>query len=143
MLEDADIPFHVKNAGVQDLFGWGRIGTGYNVLTGPMILQVEEHAKERALSIVDYYIAKSDLAEETDPELKLLSNYNRLLNLSIILGIFFPGFGLFHLIKAVTLKRKNRSVLKGKFKIFISSGIAFLGIVLLIILVGKWTKSFF
>ncbi len=40
LLRSADIPFLVQGEGVQDLFGVGRIGSGFNVVTGPARLQV-------------------------------------------------------------------------------------------------------
>jgi len=39
LLEEADIPFFAKGEGVQDLFGYGRIGA-FNIVTGPIRLQV-------------------------------------------------------------------------------------------------------
>jgi len=47
ILDDAGIEYLVKNEGVEDLFGVGVLGTGYNILTGPIELQVlEENEKE-------------------------------------------------------------------------------------------------
>jgi hypothetical protein len=40
LLEDAEIPYSVKSEGVQDLFGIGRLGAGYNMITGPVEIQV-------------------------------------------------------------------------------------------------------
>ena len=40
LLQSADIPFLVQGEGVQDLFGVGRIGSGFNLVTGPARLQV-------------------------------------------------------------------------------------------------------
>lgn len=40
LFEDAGIPLLVKGEGVQDLFGMGRLGTGYNFITGPVQIQV-------------------------------------------------------------------------------------------------------
>ena len=40
LLEDADIPCFAKGEGVQDLFGWGRMGTGFSIIAGPIQLQV-------------------------------------------------------------------------------------------------------
>jgi len=42
LLEDAEIPFSVKSEGVQDLFGVGRLGAGYNMITGPVEIQVPQ-----------------------------------------------------------------------------------------------------
>jgi Putative prokaryotic signal transducing protein len=40
LIQSAGIPFLVQGEGVQDLFGVGRIGSGFNVVTGPARLQV-------------------------------------------------------------------------------------------------------
>jgi len=50
VLESAGIPYFAKGEGVQDLFGAGRIGSGFNPLVGPVQLQVpEERAQEAAV----------------------------------------------------------------------------------------------
>lgn len=48
VLRGAGIEFLAKSAGVQDLFGWGRIGLGYNALTGPVEIQVSADDREAA-----------------------------------------------------------------------------------------------
>jgi hypothetical protein len=40
LLEDSEIPYSVKSEGIQDLFGIGRLGAGYNFITGPVEIQV-------------------------------------------------------------------------------------------------------
>jgi len=65
LLDGADIPFMVKNEGVQDLLGFGRMGTGYNPLTGPIEIWVDEKDSFQAKEII------SDLdnpSEEEDDE---------------------------------------------------------------------------
>jgi hypothetical protein len=51
LLDDAGIAYRVKNEHLQHLFGGGVVGTGYNVLVGPMQLQVrrEDEAEARML----------------------------------------------------------------------------------------------
>lgn len=51
-LEAAGIPFLVRNAEVQDLFGAGQIG-GHNLLTGPIRIQVEERFVTLAAEVLD------------------------------------------------------------------------------------------
>lgn len=59
VLTDADIPFVKKGEGVQDLFALGRVGLGFNPITGPILLLVpEEHAEEAAR-----LLAESEQAE--------------------------------------------------------------------------------
>ena len=50
VLDEAQIRYIAQGEGVQDLFGVGVIGTGFNPITGPIIFKVmpedEEYAKE-------------------------------------------------------------------------------------------------
>lgn len=135
LLENADIHFYVKNSKVQDLFGWGRFGTGYNLVTGPMILQVENKYYSKARGIIDEYLSNIKDYSESDPELELLSKYRRYLNLSILMGIFFPSLGIFHLAKSIKLRMRYKNILKGGVKLFISSIIFILGLVLVVMLI--------
>ena len=51
VLESSGIPCIARNEGLQNLFGWGSIGTGYNAAMGPIRLQVlrEDEAVARQL----------------------------------------------------------------------------------------------
>lgn len=40
ILEDAGIPYFAKGEGLQDLFGAGRLGVGFNSAIGPVEIQV-------------------------------------------------------------------------------------------------------
>lgn len=62
VLEEAGIRYHSKNALVQNLFGWGTIGTGYNVATGPIAVQVHEQDAERATNVLESYFAEAGTA---------------------------------------------------------------------------------
>jgi len=53
MLEEAGIRHDLTGEGVQDLFGAGRLGTGWNVLTGPVRLRVESARLDEARRVVD------------------------------------------------------------------------------------------
>jgi hypothetical protein len=48
LLEDEGIEYLVRGEGLQDLFGWGRLGAGYNILTGPAEFAVRSADAERA-----------------------------------------------------------------------------------------------
>jgi putative signal transducing protein len=48
LLEGAGIQFLTRGEGLQDLFGAGRIGTGYNLISGPIELQVDPQDVEKA-----------------------------------------------------------------------------------------------
>ncbi|MGH9443240.1 MAG: DUF2007 domain-containing protein [Thermoanaerobaculia bacterium] len=52
VLRGAGIEFLVKSDRVQDLFGWGRIGLGYNALTGPVEIQVTADNEEAAREVL-------------------------------------------------------------------------------------------
>ena len=52
LLEEADIPCFAKGEGLQDLFGWGRMGTGFNVITGPVALQVPASNADEARALL-------------------------------------------------------------------------------------------
>jgi hypothetical protein len=69
VLTDADIPFVKKGESVQDLFALGRVGMGFNPITGPIVLLVsEEHAAEAAKLIKESEQAELDGLEELDEE---------------------------------------------------------------------------
>lgn len=52
LFQDAEIPLMVKGEGVQDLFGMGRLGSGYNFITGPVQLQVPASRMEEAQDLL-------------------------------------------------------------------------------------------
>lgn len=53
LLAEAEIPYWKQGDGLQDLFGGGRIGLGYNLLTGPVRIQVERQNLERARELLE------------------------------------------------------------------------------------------
>jgi len=60
LLDAANIPYYAKGEGVQDLFAWGRFGTGFNPVVGPVELQVAAEDAERAAKLL------SDLDQQRD-----------------------------------------------------------------------------
>lgn len=60
LLAEAEIGFHEKGEMLQDLFGAGRIGTGYNLISGPIELQVELQNEKRARKILSEILEKKD-----------------------------------------------------------------------------------
>jgi hypothetical protein len=52
VLESAGIRFCARGEGVQDLFALGRMGTGFNILTGPVRLEVEPDRAEEAKDLL-------------------------------------------------------------------------------------------
>ncbi len=57
ILDEAKIRYLAQGEGVQDLFGVGVIGTGFNPITGPVVFQVmpedANYARELLKDIVD------------------------------------------------------------------------------------------
>jgi putative signal transducing protein len=53
LLQDAGIPYLAKNEGVQDLFGLGRIGTGFSIVAQPVELQVPPELVDDAVQLLD------------------------------------------------------------------------------------------
>ncbi len=52
LLEEAKIEFFASGEGVQDLFAWGRFGTGYNPIVGPVRLLVPAEDAEQAKALL-------------------------------------------------------------------------------------------
>ena len=52
LLESERIDFVVRGEGVQDLFGWGRVGAGFNSVTGPAEFVVREQDAGRARELL-------------------------------------------------------------------------------------------
>ncbi len=57
LLEAAGIEYFAKGERVQDLFAWGRVGTGFSPVTGPVQLQVAADCAAEAAELLH------DLAE--------------------------------------------------------------------------------
>ncbi len=64
MLDEAEIKYLIKNEGVQDLFGFGVFGTGFNPLTGPIQIQVLPADEATAREI----LKDVEASEESDDE---------------------------------------------------------------------------
>ena len=65
LLEEADIPFMVKNEGVQDLFGLGRLG-GYNPFMGSVHFRVKRIDIEIARQALAYFIDSDEIDDSDD-----------------------------------------------------------------------------
>ena len=59
-LDGERIPYIADGEGIQDLFGVGRLGTGYNLITGPPRIRVMAEHVERARELL------ADLEDEGD-----------------------------------------------------------------------------
>ncbi|HOQ80028.1 MAG TPA: DUF2007 domain-containing protein [Candidatus Cloacimonadota bacterium] len=63
LLENEGIKYFVKNERLQELFGVGRFGSGYNAIFGPEIIQVAPEDAEQAKEILQDLIQESDSKE--------------------------------------------------------------------------------
>lgn len=52
ILEGADIPCLAGNEQLQDWFGFGRIGAGYNIMMGPVRIRVPREYEETARALL-------------------------------------------------------------------------------------------
>jgi hypothetical protein len=52
VLQSAGIPSIARNERLQNLFGWGSIGTGYSVAMGPIRIQVRREDEEVARELL-------------------------------------------------------------------------------------------
>lgn len=68
LLEEAGIGFEISGEGVQDLFGVGRWGSGYNLVTGPPKLLVEAGRLDEARELMTS-LERSAPEERTEGEL--------------------------------------------------------------------------
>lgn len=69
LLSDADIEFMMKGEPIQDLFGWGRLGTNLNFVIGPVQFFVREDDVAEASQIIETLSAETPMAEEDEPSL--------------------------------------------------------------------------
>ena len=58
LLDAAGIDYWVKGEHLQDFFGVGRLGAGYNVAIGPILLQVDAEDAEEAFAVLDSHTAE-------------------------------------------------------------------------------------
>ena len=52
LLSSENIRFFIKGEGVQDLFGSGRLGSGFSIITGPPVVYVEPDRAEEARELL-------------------------------------------------------------------------------------------
>lgn len=52
LLMEAEVPFRLRNEQLQELFAWGRLGTGFNPVVGPVILDVPEERQAEARELL-------------------------------------------------------------------------------------------
>ncbi len=52
LLDEAGIPYLTRGEGIQDLFGMGRLGTGFSILAGAVEIQVGAHRAQEAADLL-------------------------------------------------------------------------------------------
>ena len=68
LLEEAGIPCFTRGEGTQELFGMGRLGTGFSLIAGPMEIRVGARRAQEAMDL----LREADLeGEEEDSESEL------------------------------------------------------------------------
>jgi hypothetical protein len=74
ILDEAEIPHLTQGEGIQDLFGVGRLGTGFSILTGPVHILVERSSEAVVRELLDgleedaaaHTFAEGDTQDEAD-----------------------------------------------------------------------------
>jgi hypothetical protein len=100
ILESEGIRYHCKGEGLQELFAGGRLGTGYNPITGPVEIQVDERDAEKAKEILsqveehafeqsegEYEVEDAEGREDTGAK----KSVSKILLIGIMIGILISG----------------------------------------------------
>jgi hypothetical protein len=134
ILEGQGIKFFTKNENVQNLFGVGQFGTGYNAITGPMEIQVQLQDADEAKTVINDFLGNDHPKRELSysaglegNELKIIKEYTFCLNAAIVIGLVIPPLNLYHLLKALIIKNNSGLDLKGAFEILLASVLSLFG----------------
>ncbi|MEA2694390.1 MAG: hypothetical protein QOJ16_3777 [Acidobacteriota bacterium] len=69
LLDEAGIPYFTRGEGTQDLFGMGRLGTGFSLIAGPMEIRVGAQRSEEAEDLLrEADLASTEGVEEGEIE---------------------------------------------------------------------------
>lgn len=66
ILDEAEIKYLVKGEGLQNLFGVGVMGTGFNLITGPIEIQVLPQDAETAQELLKDVEESEETGEEDE-----------------------------------------------------------------------------
>ena len=106
ILEDADIKYFIKNEGLQNLFGAGQIGTGYNTIVGVPEIQVSLSDADDAKKLIGHIeddtlndVDNSAHSSEEDYERDMVGaestkKYSNLV-IGILIGLTISGIAFF------------------------------------------------
>ena len=67
LLGGEGIDYLVRGEGVQDLFGWGRFGSGFNPITGSPVFCVRQEDAERAQELLKDLREVAETGEPNPP----------------------------------------------------------------------------
>ncbi len=128
ILKSVNIEFFSKNFTVQNLFGAGQIGTGFNIVTGPIQLQVpEEDAEEAGALLRDYFSAQPlddkefGYDEPEEDTFTFQKQINKMVNRAMIFSVFwFGGIGasmaIYYALKALRMIDDSTEKMQGKWR---------------------------
>ena len=72
VLRGAGIPYAKRGESLQDLFALGRLGTGFNPIAGPILLQVPEEQADAAAELLEEslpaQVGEEGWDQEAEPE---------------------------------------------------------------------------
>jgi hypothetical protein len=70
VLREAGIPFVKRGESLQELFALGRLGTGFNPVAGPILLQVPEEQADAAAELLEESMPDQpeEWEQEAEPE---------------------------------------------------------------------------
>lgn len=128
ILKSENIDFFSKNFTVQNLFGAGQIGTGFNIVTGPVQIQVpEENAREARALLKDYFSAHPlvdqnvDFGEPDEDAFSFQKQVDKMVNRAMIFCVFwFGGIGasiaIYYALKALRMIDDSNEKVQGKWR---------------------------
>jgi len=76
MLENQGIRTWTRNEHVQNLFGMGQLGAGYNFITGPIKILIHAHDETIAREIIENYLSSEQQISQPDSYLQRDSGYS-------------------------------------------------------------------
>jgi hypothetical protein len=142
VLREANVPFVVRNAGVQHLVGAGQIG-GFNVMTGPPEIQVAPsdvlratHRLREALGFEEREPEADSAAEAADRALVVrYSRYSAAWAVLSILGLLWGVLSLPAVFYGIKALRRSRGALT------LTKGLAVFGLALGILSLVYWSMA--
>jgi hypothetical protein len=156
LLENQGILTWSRNEHVQNLFGMGQLGTGYNYITGPVEIQINSKDLVKAENILSEYYNKKEVSDDInlkiendylendnsdslDDEIKvkrylsksLLYNFLWLFGIGSVFGLYYADMAL------ITIRRSGKSGKEMAYAVFCFIFSIF-GILLSVIFYKEW-----